>query len=82
MISRASARPMLSRWASPKADMPYIRPKLIILARRRISALTSVSGTPNTRAEVAAWMSTSPANASTSPGSSVIAAMIRSSIWE
>ena len=78
----ASSRGMRSFVESPYSLRPYSTPKLNTFARRRCSDVTSSSGTPNTFAAVAAWMSSSFWNASISAGSWLRCAMIRSSICE
>ena len=65
-----------------KDDMPYIMPKLAVLALPRCSRVTSSTGTPNILAAVAAWTSRPSRKACTRCSSQLRCAMMRSSIWE
>jgi hypothetical protein len=56
-------------------------PKLIALARRRVSGSIWSTGTPNISLAVAVWMSMPAAKARLSSGMSPIWASRRSSIW-
>ena len=69
-------------WLMPNGLRPYITPKFMILAMRRISESTSSMATPYTDDAVAAWMSCPPSNASIRPASLDRSARMRSSIWE
>ena len=62
--------------------MPYIIPKLAVLAIRRWSAVTSSYGMPKIFAAVAAWTSTPSRKALIKCESQLRWAMILSSIWE
>ena len=82
MICFASARLQDRRCDSPKADIPYIIPKLAVLAMRLCSALTSLLSMPKIFAAVALCTSRPELKASIRCLSWLRCAMILSSICE
>ena len=64
------------------SEIPYTMPKLTALARLRSCGLTWSTGTPNTRAAVAAWKSSPSLKAATRCSSAERCASRRSSICE
>ncbi len=82
MKARASSTGISTCSERPKAERPYMMPKLVALARSRCWRVTCSGGMPATAAAVLRWTSSPRRKASSSAGSSANWAMRRSSICE